>query len=354
MSSLTEISIATKKFAFWSAIVFITFIILKIIIGIGIEMWKATHPTPILPPNVRFDKLPFPKFSGIATSSSGLKFSLENVEGKPPETTAAGKVYQMPKKLPTLLAADKAKKLAVKLNFPDPPEIVTSTYYRFTDPLDKLHTLEIDITTMNFKLKYDYTKKPEIFNHENTITKEQAVSEANNFIQPNNLFDESILKGIITTDILKYNSTDQTFTTATSLSETNVIRVNYFRNDLDDMKLLPAGFDKSYNYVLYTAANTPYPRLVEVNYSFWPISFDDFATYPLKSSVSAWQDLVDGYAYVANIGNNSAFNNIVIRKIYLSYYDSEEPQLYLQPIFVFEGDNNFVAFVSAISPQWQE
>ncbi len=354
MSNLTEISIATRKFTFWSIIVFITYIILKIIIGLGIQMWKAAHPTPVPPPNMRFDKLPVPKFSGIATSSSGLKFSLENVEGKPPETTAAGKVYQMPKKLPTLLAADKAKKLAMKLNFPDPPEIVTSTYYRFTDPIDKLHTLEIDITTMNFKLKYDYVKNPEIFNHGNSFTKEQAVSEANNTIQPNNLFDESILKGIITTDILKYNSTNLTFTTAVSLSDTNVIRVNYFRKDLDDMKILPVGFDKSYNYALYTAANTPYPRLAEINYSFWPISFDDFATYPLKSSVSAWQDLIDGYAYVAKMGNNLESNNIVIRKIYLSYYDSEDPQLYLQPIFVFEGDNNFVAYAPAILPEWLE
>ncbi len=354
MSSLTEISIATRKFAFWAIIVFIIYIILKIIVGIGVQMWKAAHPTPIPPPNMRFDKLPVPKFSGIATSSSGLRFSLENVEGKPPETTAAGKVYQMPKKLPTLLASDKAKKLAFKLNFPDPPDLVTSTYYRFTDPVDKLHTLEIDITTMNFKLKYNYAKNPEIFNHGNTMTKEQAVSEVKNFLQPNNLFDESILKGIVTTNILKYNFLDNTYTTATSLSDANVIRVNYFRNDLDDMKILPAGFDKSYNYALYTAADTPYPRLIEINYTFWPISFDDFATYPLKSSASAWQDLVDGYAYVANMGNNSGKDSIVIRKIYLSYYDSEEPQLYLQPIFVFEGDNNFVAYVPAISPDWLE
>ena len=78
---------------------------------------------------------------------------------------------------------------------------------------------------------------------------------------------------------------------------------------------------------------------------------NDFATYPLKSGAVAWQDLLDGYALIVNVGRNSP-DKIVIRKIYLAYYDSEEPQLYLQPIFVFEGDNDFVAYLPAIDSNY--
>jgi hypothetical protein len=95
------------------------------------------------------------------------------------------------------------------------------------------------------------------------------------------------------------------------------------------------------------------PKILEMQYVFWPIAFDDFATYPLRSGAIAWQDLQDGYASIILNGNNKD-DTIKIRQIYLAYYDSEEPQNYLQPIFVFEGDNNFVAYLPAITEDWLE
>ena len=52
-----------------------------------------------------------------------------------------------------------------------------------------------------------------------------------------------------------------------------------------------------------------------------------------------------------NLGNNSK-DRIVIRNISLAYYDSDEPQEYLQPIFIFEGDNDFVAYLPAITGEY--
>jgi len=40
---------------------------------------------------------------------------------------------------------------------------------------------------------------------------------------------------------------------------------------------------------------------------------------------------------------------VTIRNIYLAYFEPVTLTNYLQPIFVFEGDNNFVAYVPAIS-----
>jgi hypothetical protein len=351
MLNLTEISITTRKLLVWLIIVFIGYLILKIISGIAIQYWKATHPPLLPPPNLRFDKIPSPKFTHVATSSSGFKFVLENVEGQPPETTSAGKVYSMPKKLPSLLSSERAKKFAAKLNFTDEPELVTSTLYRFFDPSDKLRTLEIDINDMNFKIKYDYTKNSQIFNHGQVMTRDQALTEVKNFLQLNSLFDETILKGKITVETLTFNPDSKVFNTVSSFSQANSVRINFFRNDLDELNILPPSFNQSYNYALFTASVPPYPRITEISYTFWPIELNDFATYPLKSGAVAWQDLLDGYALIVNVGRNSP-DKIVIRKIYLAYYDSEEPQLYLQPIFVFEGDNDFVAYLPAIDSNY--
>lgn len=353
MANLTEISIATRKFLVWLGVVVIVYFVLRILIGLGIQYWKATHPIPVPAPNVRFNKLPSLKFSHVATSSSGMTFTLETVEGRPPETTAAGKVYSMPKKLPNLLASERARKLATKIGFTEEPEIVTSTLYRFTDPAEPLRTLEIDINDMNFRLKYDYIKNPQVFNIGKLESKDQAVSEVKQFVQFNNLFDQTVLKGKITTDLLIYNDEKKLFQSASSVSNANAIRVNFFRSDLDDMPVLPPRFSKSYNYAIFTAGVALSTRIIDLSYIFWPIALDDFATYPLKSAQTAWQDLKDGYAYVMNMGRNTP-ENIVIRKIYIGYYDNEEPQTYLQPIFVFEGDDDFIAYLPAISPEWLE
>ena len=42
----------------------------------------------------------------------------------------------------------------------------------------------------------------------------------------------------------------------------------------------------------------------------------------------------------------------MIKKIYLAYYLSEQRQNYLMPIVIFEGNNNFYAYVQAVQDEW--
>lgn len=356
MSQLTEIAIVTKKLALAATIALAALIIFKFSFDAFVSYWKMTHPKPLVFVNeTAFGKLPVPKFTHVATSSSGLKFKLENVEGLPiKDATPAGKVYSMPKKLPALLDAQKARGFAAKIGFTEKEEAVNSTYFRFFDPNDKLRTLEIDTTTRNFKLKYDYKNNPSVFTNETIQNKENAILEVKNYIQFNSLFDDTIVKGKITTTLLIYDPQTQTATPASSLSSANLMKINFFRNDLDGKKVLPPAFDESYNFALYTPSALVDKRILELFYTYWPIAFDDFATYPLRRSEAAWQDFIDGYAIVVSLGNNNPEREIIIRNIYLAYFDSDEPQNYLQPIYVFEGDNDFVAYLPAISSDWLE
>ncbi len=355
MSQLTEISIVTKKLAIGFVLVFISYILVKLLFDASIAYWKAMHPIPLYPPQEEFGKLPTPKFTHVATSSSGLKFKLENVEGLPIKTaTSASRVYYMPKKLPSLLAAQKARDFAIKLGFKNKENPLTSTYYRYIDPEDRFRTLEIDINNMNFKVQYDYESNPSVFTGDTIQSKEQALTEVKNFIQFSGIFDGSILNGNVTTANLFYDTQTKTASVASSLSNTNLMRINYFRKDLDNEKILPPAFKESYNFALFTPADAPNKRILKLSYTFWPIAFDNFGTYPLRSSQMAWQDLVDGYAFVVKLGNNNADKQIKIRNIYLAYYDSEEQQSYLQPIYVFEGNNDFVAYLPAIVSDWLE
>lgn len=348
MSSLTEIAVTTKKIALWLIIGFVAYILVKALVGFGIQYWKATHTIPIPPPNSLFGDLPYPKFPESVTTSTGLAFTLQNIEGAPPETTDAGKVYFMPKKAPNLLSAQKAKKFAKKLEFTKEPTELTSTLYHFTDPKEPLRSLQVDITTLNFKLNYEYEKSPQIFFQGEIKSKSQAKNEVYDFIRFNGLFSKSVLDGKITSDLLKFDLAAKTFQKASSLAGSNAVRVNFLRKELGGLKILPPDFNKSYNYVLYTPSKSTKKRILKIHYTFWPIDFDNFATYPLRSAESAWEDLLAGKGTVIYLGYNNLNENIIIREIYLAYYDNEEPQMFLQPIFVFEGDKEFVAYLPAV------
>lgn len=354
MSSLTEISVYTRKIIIWLVVAAIGFFILQAVVEIGIKMFFSKPSQEIAPPNMRFDKLPTPVFSSTAFSSSGLKFTLLNVEGKPPEATSAAKIFSMPKKLPSLLTSQKAKTFAKKLGFTSDPTIVSTTYYRFYDPKDRTKTLELDIVDLNFKLKYDYQKHPDWFSSFPFILRDKAISEVQSFVKSKNLFDDTIFNGQITTKPLRYDLKQKTFEVATSLSTAHAIRIDYFRPDLDNLKLVPPEFNKSYIYAIYSPIKEIKEAIVELEYSFWPIDTANFGTYPLRNSLEAWQDLVEGRATVVNLGKNKQDSNIIIRDIYLAYYDSSQPQVFLQPIFVFEGDNDFIAYLPAVAPNWLE
>ena len=67
--------------------------------------------------------------------------------------------------------------------------------------------------------------------------------------------------------------------------------------------------------------------------------------------MQAWEELQSGSAFVLQYPKTPI---ITIRNIYLAYYDSISPQTYLQPVFIFEGDDGFVAYVPAVSRDYVE
>ncbi|MCL5432856.1 MAG: hypothetical protein M1524_01950, partial [Patescibacteria group bacterium] len=74
------------------------------------------------------------------------------------------------------------------------------------------------------------------------------------------------------------------------------------------------------------------------------------ATYPIKTADESFSDLQRGDAYIVSYDGTDP--NIKIKNVYLGYYLGDTEQDYLMPIVVFEGNDNFVAFISAIKNEW--
>ena len=349
MANLTEISVGVRKIGIFAGILIVSFVILRFIVILGIAYYKATHMPPEAPPDIAFGKIPKPKFADYIKTDPSLIYSLENIEGKPPETTASARIFSMPKKTYTFESGEQAKLLAKKLGFETQPRIDT-VYYYYSKKEEPLLTLLVDGTNLNFQYKFDYTTDPSVFKTGQIPSVNAALTQVKDFINYNSLWDKSIASGKTTSENQIYDTVSKKMKEATSLSTAQAVRVNFFREDIDSMKLLPDGFRNSHNYVLF--APNPDRRIgnvIDVSYFFWPIDTETFGSYPLLSSDEAYKVLTDGKAMIVDKGNNE--NNIIIRKIYLAYFDPVFPQMYLQPIFVFEGDNDFVAYVPAVRPE---
>ncbi|OGG00016.1 hypothetical protein A2Y99_02135 [Candidatus Gottesmanbacteria bacterium RBG_13_37_7] len=353
MNNLTEISITLRKLVYIVILAIISFFFLRILVNYIVDRQKSViTPVPIIP-DVRFGKIPQPVFSTIQKSSSGLKFILRNVESRPPETTSAAQVYFMPKRLQSLLSLEKASQFATDLGFTNEPQAVDPSTNLYRHPSDPQKTLILNTVNMNFQLKYDYSQNPGFFENAIIQSKDKVITESVSYIQTLGAFDDTIIKGRVTAEILFYDKTDKKLKPASSISKAQAVRINFFRNDIEGLPVVPPQFNKNYNYVLYSPTSPTGNKILELSYIYWPIDESNYASYPLRNSDSAWQDLIDGYAVVVQYDGDFS-QDIVIRKIYLAYYDSEVSQDYLQPVFVFEGENNFAAFLPAITSEWLE
>jgi len=350
MASLTETAYYTRKAIKYGALGLILLVVFKGLFSAGLNWWRKLHPAPPPPPTVAFGKLPKIKFPESKFKQEKLVFKLETTSGGTPNLGDRARVYFMPSQKSSLLALERAKNQAARMGFFNEPKKISETVYQWQQKKSLLATLTLNIITGNFTLKKNWQEDETLLNERLLPDKKQAIIEARNFFQKNGLDadDLSPEKARITF----FRFTPPNLTPAISLSEADFVRIDLFRKDLAELPLLPANPKKALVSILFSGSRVEERRILEVEYTHFPIDTETFATYPLKTSAQAWEELKTGKGFIANLeGSNQ---QIVIRKIYLAYFESEEPQNYLQPIYVFEGDNDFIAYVPAISNQWTD
>lgn len=364
MSQLTDISVQFRKIAIWIGIGIVALIVLQFLFRLLVAaLTRPTGPAVVIivptpTPDIRFGRLPYPKFSVIQQTSAGLSLQLINIEGKPPEASGTGKIFTMPKKLPSLLTNDRAMKFASRLGYTDPPQVLDSRKWVFPFPAQPLLTLSMDRVVLNFQMKFDWHQNPTSVFGPDGVDRTTAINSINNFIGNNGLFDDTLFRGKTTVTAIRYDSQVNDLVPVSKFTRANAVRMDFFRNNIENLPVVPPGFNASSTYAIYSplVASTYTIAmlrfgLVDLSYSYWPVALDDYATYPLRTSDAAWKDLQDGFGTVVHRGTNTE-GKIIVREIYLAYLDTSEPQTYLQPIFVFTGDNGFVAYLPAIQKDY--
>lgn len=280
-----------------------------------------------------------------------MQYSLETrTGGLPGNMPTQFTVYFMPIKKPSLLAYDAAKNVATRLDFIAEPTKLSDDTYRWdsSDPIQS--TFTINVITGAFVLNRRWQDDPGYTNPNLIFNDEQATDRVYNILSRLELLPEDIKEGEVTLNELKADK-DQ-IVSAVSRSQAHFVRVNMYRKPIDEIPVIYPRSDRGPISVILALQREEDKQYVNIDYNYYPVDRETSAVYPIISVAEAWKRLQAGASYVVNVKSNTA--TTVVRDISIEYYDAEEPQQYLQPVYVFRGDNDFVGIVPALSDAWVE
>jgi hypothetical protein len=342
-TTLTSTSIIARKIIRFSIYGLIFIIVARVTIGLGIKIYRNFIPEPPPPPTCAFGDLPplpFPQEDG---KYAQLTFNLETPDGNLPDLAEQAKVYFMPKKPPTIQGLEFAKQKAVSLGFrPDGRALVETVFlYRHnTAP----STLTMNIVSGIFSISYDLRANLSVIDN---IPPEpdSATSQVRSYLARADLLEDD-LSGPVTHGFIKIQ--EGRFVETVSLSESDLIKVNIFRKSLGDLPNVTLEPKEANVWFMLSGAKDRENQVIAAEYHYYPLDEKKKETYPLITSQQAWDNLTKGESFIAN-PDKSGGENIVIRKIYLAHYDAGQYTPFYQPVVVFEGDNDFVAYVPAVN-----
>jgi len=340
MASLTEVSLQARRIIRLIILGTIGYLILQIVLTSSINLYKKINPAPPPLPKEEFGTLPEIIFPDQQTVE--FEYALETIDGTPPNLGDRTQVYFMPSFRRSLLGLELANQQAIYMNLPFQPEKIDEQNYRWTSSSPPI-TLNQNITTGSLIYILDWFQSPQIFNRSYQFPNQtQVIKEARQILSRFRLNQTDLEGGQAQVTYLK--KSNNTLIPALSPSDAEAVKVDLFRAPINELPVIPS--NPSQALVSITFTNTR-DGIIKIDYIHYPVDLEKSSDYPLKTTAQAWQELKENQAYIASFPFN-ADQVITIREIELSYFESSAPANYLQPIYIFRGDNNFIAYIPAI------
>ncbi|MBL7078422.1 hypothetical protein ISS42_02080 [Candidatus Shapirobacteria bacterium] len=347
MANLTRTSFITRQAVKYGAVVFVLIIILRSLTGMFKAYYRARHPLPPPAPTVAFGQLPKLEF-GESRPKPQKELVLETISGDLPKLPDQIKAYFIPALVSRFLALEKTNQIAQNLGFAPSPEKVSNDLYRYKN--EKVNTtLTINPLTKTFLYSYPYLKDQTLATLPLPL-RETLVKSAFSFLEE--LEQEIPDLGEENARVTLWQIKEEKTIPAVSISEAHLAQIDFFRRPIEGQyPILPQTLDRA-NVSLVLSGDSGKRKIVEARYTYFFVDLEKAATYPLKPLTQAWEEVKEGNYHLVKFNSGVEEKTIPIRKVYLAYFDPHYPTNFLQPIFVFEGDYGFTAFVSAISTEW--
>lgn len=343
--SLTHTAYTSRQIIKFGGISLIALIIVWSFTKALYKAYIVSHPKYIAP-TMKYGLLPKIVFPVKKTETKNFTFELANDEV--PSFSDQAKVYVLYRPNTTFLALEEDTKTAISFGFTDKPVEIKPGIYEFkNNTINK--TLVVNVLDGDFEITYPYNSDQLLLKPDKMPNKEEAIEIASSFLERGGKLIDDLKNGDKKVSFFKIEN--NVLKPVESQTEANTARVDFYRKNLEGFKLLSSDYNKASVSVLVSGSKTEAKKVIEVNFKDINIDRDSFSTYPIKTTQEAIDSLKAGNYWTAEDVSNQ---NVTIRKIYLAYYEPNTLTNFLQPIYVFEGDNNFVAYIPAIVSKYLE
>ena len=356
MGTLAETAYYMRNFIKFSGIGIVSYIIISQSIGLAYRLYLYYNPPPPPPPTLGFGLLPPINFPDQANYD--LMFELETPNAGFPVLEDRGVVYYMPFQRASLLALDEADLTAEMLGFIEDPISLTSEIYQWKMSLPSPLVLEQNISNGSYVYNYQWQTDKGLLTDSNIPGKDETIIEVENYLQKTGLELEDVDHEDAVISYTK--ASGNRMIPALSISDANFVQVDLFRqpiligvgDDAVERPVVTPDPEKGIIRMQLSGSILASKRIVGVEYNYYPVNYLEPHTYLLKPVDQAWQELKSGNAFVA-LNEDDEADIIYIRRIELGYFDSYQAQEYMQPIYIFRGDDGgsdqFIAYIHAIN-----
>lgn len=320
-------------------------IIFLFFMGIRFISFLKDSLSPPPPPQAAFGKLPAIPFPNQVKEN--ISYSLDTLTGFLPNFSDRAKVYKINSEPPTLLGLDKTRQKVSSIGFKsDGVQIAEDTYQWVDQGASLQRMITMNIFSSDFTLSSPYLVTQSLQTFSTLDQKDRAAEVARSFLSSMSLFPQDVDES--KTKVALYSIAGSALIPTSKISNTKIVRVDFFQKNLDGLPIYyDRGISSTIDFLIGKESNEL--KVVDARFFHKNIS-QTSSTYAIKAASQAFSELQKGKAYIAYKPDNTV--EFIIKKVFLGYYIGENQQDFLMPVVVFEGSNNFVAYVSAVKDEW--
>ena len=339
MATLTKVSYDSRRIIKYGGGGLVLFVVLWSVLVGAIKAYRLANPSTI-PPTMRYGLLP--KIDFPTKEFERKSFVAELANDSFPKFDDQAKIYVIYRPSSDFLALEYDKQVAAGLGFGGEPKTIRYGVYEFRN--DNLNqTLTMNVFDGSFVLKYPYLEDQTLLVPGKVPSKNEAIVIASDYLEAGGKLSPELESGKKEISFWKIEGSG--LATAPNREEANVVRVDLFRDKIDKLPVLGIQQERSPVSILVAGSGVDSKKIVEVNYKTMAIDQESHSTYPLKSVEVAWTEMQAGNYWPSS---DSDQVSIRITNVFLAYFEPVTLTNFLQPVFVFEGDGNFVAYVPAV------
>ena len=357
--TLTELAFYLRRFFPLAVLGLIILLILYLTVKI-VELTRPTTPLVVVPtPTPAFGQLVPIQIDSASPLPKDKQYVMDTLEGVPLTATSSARIFFVPKRTPNLGFREKVGVIAKALKFDEGS--TTSRLDTATDTytlVDRTKRLVVNIDNFNYTYSQEFDEQMRLALSSASMLNEDGVkTKAQEILRLLNRYPTDLAQGIQTVSYIAYREASGSAQASADIVQdpqiANMVAVDFFPPKISDIDTVTEDFVSSPSRVVFIPQNSKDDFVVKAQVQIFERSEDQNSSYPLKTGDQVFQDLQTGRGFLIQGSDALRGKTLVnIKKLYLAYLIPGYYTPYIQPVYVFIGEDNFVAYIPAVIDAW--